>query len=57
MHTYIFQDQVYSVGFFDPRGTPALPDHAMWHTVAEYATEQEARDLVNYLNGGPGPLR
>jgi len=55
MHTYIFlpTERKYEVGFFDPRGTPAMPDHSMWHCVIECDNESDAQDWVNYLNGGP----
>ena len=41
---------LYSVGYFVPRGTEE-PD---WVPLEDTSNEQEARALVNYLNGGDG---
>lgn len=45
MYVYINSEPgLYTVGFYDPQGT--------WHPDADFATREEARQRVHFLNGG-----
>lgn len=45
MYVYIRSEaNLYTVGFYDPKG--------QWHPDSDFATREEARERVHYLNGG-----
>lgn len=58
MFTYIKSktDELYTVGFYRPGawddGTPKVE----WVAIEDFADEEDARRLVNYLHGGDGGL-
>jgi hypothetical protein len=57
MHGESGDDWVYMIGYFMPVGSILL-GHDHWITLEETSKEEEARQLVNYLNGGDGrPFR
>lgn len=52
MWIYRNQGNIYQVGYMDFHSESNMPTYSLFEVVETYGTRQEAREAVNYLNGG-----
>jgi serine phosphatase RsbU (regulator of sigma subunit) len=48
-------ESLYTVGYYEPPANDVEAFHE-WRAIEDFGDEEDARRLVNYLNGGTGEL-
>lgn len=52
MWIYRNQGNIYEVGYMDFHSESNMPTYSLFQVVETWGTRKEAREAVNYLNGG-----